>query len=219
MTYSLRSGLSFCIVEGRPVFLDLFADRYFMLSGDSEVQFCSLLIGGEIEADAVSRLLRKRIVQNNGGEPRPLVACAAPPAMDDLQYNEDASANGLVTTQLLLRHSRAISALKRGSLHPVLSRYRDIKSRAHRQNENQAPDILASAKRAARLSSRLLGSNDRCLSLSIAVAGWLGARHIFPDLIIGVRIPFAAHCWLQWKGTVVTDSVDRVSDYTPILVI
>ena len=43
----------------------------------------------------------------------------------------------------------------------------------------------------------------------------LGARWVF-----GVRTwPFSAHCWLQDGPVVLNDSVGRVSDYSPILVV
>lgn len=38
------------------------------------------------------------------------------------------------------------------------------------------------------------------------------------DLVIGVTLPFSAHCWVQLGSTVLTDSLDLVQAYKPILV-
>jgi hypothetical protein len=44
-------------------------------------------------------------------------------------------------------------------------------------------------------------------------------RGIEVNLVVGVAIPFAAHCWVQHADMVLNDSVDIVSRYEPILVI
>ena len=38
-------------------------------------------------------------------------------------------------------------------------------------------------------------------------------------LIIGVTLPFAAHCWVQLGSTVLTDPLDVVAPYKPILIV
>lgn len=40
-----------------------------------------------------------------------------------------------------------------------------------------------------------------------------------PDarLLIGVTMPFSAHCWVQVGDTVLTDSLDLVLSFQPIL--
>lgn len=53
------------------------------------------------------------------------------------------------------------------------------------------------------------------LLLQFLAQGGLGAHWVF-----GVRTwPFSAHCWLQDGPIVLNDSVARVSDYSPILVV
>jgi hypothetical protein len=49
---------------------------------------------------------------------------------------------------------------------------------------------------------------------------YLRRHQYFPDLVLGVRMmPFAAHAWVQDGDTVLNDTVDYVSAYTPILVV
>ncbi|BBF82629.1 hypothetical protein EM6_3270 (plasmid) [Asticcacaulis excentricus] len=40
-----------------------------------------------------------------------------------------------------------------------------------------------------------------------------------PTFVIGVRLPFAAHCWVQTDDYLISDQALTVSDYTPILVV
>src|SRR5690606_6987558 len=39
MPCSLRTGLSYCLIDGRPIFLDIDRDRYFRLEGPREAEF------------------------------------------------------------------------------------------------------------------------------------------------------------------------------------
>ncbi|MGR4892718.1 lasso peptide biosynthesis B2 protein [Sphingopyxis sp. LARHCG72] len=60
----------------------------------------------------------------------------------------------------------------------------------------------------------------RCLIDSVALMCMLLARGVAADLIFGVRTgPFAAHCWLQAGGHVLTCAQDEARNFTPILVI
>lgn len=61
---------------------------------------------------------------------------------------------------------------------------------------------------------------DRCLPRSIALALGLAARGLRTNLVIGVKtVPFAAHCWVQHRGKVLSDSVEEVRRYHPILIL
>lgn len=69
---------------------------------------------------------------------------------------------------------------------------------------------------AYRWSRRLVSQADQCLVCSIAMAGQLAAHGLRARLVIGVTLPFAAHCWLQVGTTALTDSVDTIRGFTPI---
>jgi hypothetical protein len=58
----------------------------------------------------------------------------------------------------------------------------------------------------------------RCLLDSLALSAWLSPLGVTGELVFGVAIrPFAAHCWLQAPGSLLNDSYDHVSRFTPIL--
>lgn len=57
-----------------------------------------------------------------------------------------------------------------------------------------------------------------CLFDSLSVLEYLSYYNIDAAWTFGVRAePFEAHCWLQAEDTVLTDTVENVSAYTPIM--
>lgn len=67
---------------------------------------------------------------------------------------------------------------------------------------------------------RQLPVTPLCLRDSLAIFVRLGRAGIRTSLVIGVRLdPFAAHCWVQLGDLLLTDRVDMVSGYSPILVL
>ena len=62
--------------------------------------------------------------------------------------------------------------------------------------------------------------NCVCLYDSLALMLYLGRRGIRGNWIFAVREdPFAAHCWVQYRGTVLNDHLDRSRLYKPIMAI
>lgn len=57
-----------------------------------------------------------------------------------------------------------------------------------------------------------------CLFDSLALLEFLAAHHSFPRIVFGVVAdPFQAHCWIQERGVVLNDDLERVGRYKPIL--
>src|SRR3546814_15853591 len=66
MHYSLASGISFCRVAGRFIFLDVPRDRYFCLSAESERCFAQLVDGDSLsqrEHAVLAQLVAGRILK------------------------------------------------------------------------------------------------------------------------------------------------------------
>lgn len=65
-----------------------------------------------------------------------------------------------------------------------------------------------------------LPDTGECLQRAFMLRSYLQASDITADWVFGVRTwPFLAHCWIQIDGRVVGDTVERVSGFTPILVV
>ena len=63
------------------------------------------------------------------------------------------------------------------------------------------------------------GKADACLFNSLALLDFLALHGLYPKLVFGVSMrPFHAHCWVQHEETVVGDTLERVSEFTPIMV-
>jgi hypothetical protein len=57
-----------------------------------------------------------------------------------------------------------------------------------------------------------------CIFDSLALVEFLAGHGLFPEWVFGVTAePFEAHCWVQGAGTVLNDTLQRVSAFTPIL--
>ncbi|MBB5745715.1 lasso peptide biosynthesis B2 protein [Brevundimonas variabilis] len=65
-----------------------------------------------------------------------------------------------------------------------------------------------------------LPDTGECLQRAFMLRSYLHASDITTDWVFGVRTwPFLAHCWIQIDDRVVGDTVERVSGFTPILVV
>jgi hypothetical protein len=69
------------------------------------------------------------------------------------------------------------------------------------------------------LAQRLLPLHDQCLPYSIAAARMLRFFGHRPTIIIGVRLPIAAHCWVQCEHRLIGDALDSVEGFQPIVAI
>jgi hypothetical protein len=57
-----------------------------------------------------------------------------------------------------------------------------------------------------------------CLFDSLALINFLALYRLYPDWVFGVATdPFQAHCWVQKNGIVLNDTVERISNYLPIM--
>lgn len=61
---------------------------------------------------------------------------------------------------------------------------------------------------------------DECLRNSFFLLSFLAQYGLYPDWVFGVRpTPFLAHCWLQYEGLVLNDTIRSTACLSPILVI
>ncbi len=108
------------------------------------------------------------------------------------------------------------SALRRLSLSQILEGL-DVQ-RANRQAS--ALDQLADPSSLFESARRWTPIKPVCLLDSLSLLAFLHQRGLTADLVFGViRQPFAAHCWVQAHDVVLNDRLDRVAEFTPILVV
>ncbi|MBR0552719.1 lasso peptide biosynthesis B2 protein [Stakelama marina] len=219
MGLQLAPDISFCDAGGRFVFLDLAADRYFCLGTDMERSFARLVAGEPLSDDdcgGLTSLVRQRLlVETDGpGVPSRFTPTISPvrsafegTANIGLQHVVDASVS-LVRARIDLRYR---------SLCRLIGALRAAKAERLRTDENENAAMLAEAFRRAAL---ITGSLNQCLAISIAMTRKAIANNLDVDLVMGVRLrPFQAHAWIQHGDLLLSDELDTVIPFTPILLI
>lgn len=218
MGYRLRESVSFCTVGETVLFLDLKADRYFCLATRTNRAFLSVIRGQSLpnEDDGLAVLLRKELLIESPGDSLPTAPILPTPAHD----LEVVRSTPLRKAAIAAACAHRLAALGRVRRHPLADtvgrlRYRRMDAVAQQADREEMAEISG----AARAVDKLLRSQDRCLSRSLAIADHCAARGYFPSFVMGVRIPFAAHCWIQDGDCVLSEPVEKVADFKPILVV
>jgi hypothetical protein len=222
MHLALRTGISFCRVDGRLLFLDVLADRYFCLSASAEKCFLELVeTGGRVaDCEDVLDTLVSRGMLVEAARPAPPKPCTLPPLPEESVLDQPLPRGSMRDAAGALGRLAAVRLrLKILGLARTLSAISVMKARLEPAPGN--PDMLlrrtmAGFGRAAGIATIL----DNCLGQSIAIAHDMLARRLRPDVVLGVRLgPFNAHCWIQYENRLVNDRFDMVRTFTPILVI
>ncbi len=215
MAWRLRAGTSYCVIDTRFIFLDIVADRYFGLGPALEDDFRRVTQAESPSSrePALLRLVETGLIVE--GTETALAPCPVLPAAVDSFLDRDQPLVPFRHQVAALRSIfRAKAILKVRGLRAALSRIHSP-SRSTQSLRDEAVLMIAGAHLATR---RLIRSHDQCLPRAIALAQDLAAQNIAAELLFGVRLrPFAAHCWVQQDVTLLTDRLDPVSSYTPIL--
>ncbi len=218
MDWGLRNQVYYCVAGQQVALLDLKQDRYFCLPPRATSAFKKLVetgVASEQDMVDLGPLLRSELLQPHG---RPFsalktVAAAKSSALNDPKAHPRLS----LVVSAVAAQIFTIRALKRQTLVESIDGFRKQKL-AGKSNAYSLRDLT----HAFLVTRRLIVAQDRCLRWSLAMASYL-AKHGHGagiDLVLGVRMaPFAAHAWVQAGDKVLSDHVDHVQIYTPIMVI
>jgi hypothetical protein len=216
MHFRLRTGLSFCFVGERTIFLDLRDDRYFCLGPELENAFHAWAASGEASADAAAVLARHRLLEPAEEAESWSRPSHETPKSSLLDLPIDRLRPGPVTAAFAKLLEVSIR-LRLGTLERMAERLRRQKTRPGSALDPQRSARIAHAHETAALFT---ASHDKCLWRSLALAEHLSRTGLACELFLGVRLrPFQAHCWVQVGDAVANDRVETVRTFTPILVI
>ncbi|WP_343517792.1 lasso peptide biosynthesis B2 protein [Sphingomonas sp.] len=220
--YRLAPQISFCDAGGRYVFLDLDADRYFCLEPEAEQAFARLMAG---RSPAPADHKRLDVLEEDGGLlvrtstselPEPVCLPVAEQSLFDAPVPVSTREIAMAALALL----RARRALRARPLGKLVSELRLAKHSAKALDRPIAHARLASIAASFRRAALLAGALDQCLALSLAMTRRALSQGIVVELVLGVKLrPFQAHAWVQSQDQILSDRVDRVAPFTPILVI
>ncbi|MGE5562079.1 MAG: lasso peptide biosynthesis B2 protein, partial [Bacillota bacterium] len=221
MSLQLRDDLHWCDCQGRAVFLDTRADRYFCLPQTSNDAFVRLAAGTTLDGD--EQLLNQLIAKGVLVEAETEAALRRPPAIDAPTHNLVEEPFPPTTPRWMLRalaaELRAASALRARAFHNLIE---SARCRGQRPVDPSAKDhwkveeIVAAAAGAALITR----SHDRCLVRALAVHALCTRTAVRPKLVLGVIAhPFAAHCWVQLGSAVLVGGFEQARIHTPVLVV
>lgn len=201
-----------CRVGNTFIFLDLTRDRYFALEPSAAAHFAQILHcdqgAGELD------WLAARGLQNLA----PPIARTCPeliaPTCSILEDPELQRASAADTVRSVLAGAMARRHVRNVPLAKILSELPRTVPVAEPVQRSEARRAAAAFQRARHYLSGI----DECLSRGIAMRRALARKGCEARLVIGVTLPFAAHCWAQLGPAVLTDPLDVVTPYTPILV-
>lgn len=213
MEYHLPRHVSFAALGNRVVFLDLNADRYFLLRG---ADAAAVIAADSKASEPVERLIARGLLHAGTGQiVRPVDAVA--PTAGALEASE--ADGSLPLAELLYHRAEAAMLLRVLGLQKTLAWTRRHRRRLLARHRDLV-DPRTEASRLARgfARSRLfLPAARLCVPDSLALARSIWRRGIDADLYFGVRLePFAAHCWLQHDDVLLSDPLNFVADYTPV---
>ena len=209
-------GVSFGLIEGRAIFLDVRSDRYFALPGDLAEPFADVLSrGGSIDPDVpeTRRLLATQlfILWENGPALRP-VDHRPPDRAPEESCRPSFRPGDFVEAWLLI--ARAARAIRSTPLHAILATLKTTRVRAG--EESDQPDLHLLARRFHKARSAV-PAPPSCLQDSLALRQWLSRRGYGCTLVLAARLePFAAHCWIESGGVVLNDAPERIASFVPV---
>jgi hypothetical protein len=220
MALQLRDDLHWCDCQGRAVFLDTRADRYFCLPQASNAAFLRLAARTTREADRdlLHQLIAKRVLVEAGTE----APFRLPPAIDAPTHDmveEPFRTTTLWVIRALLAEFRAARTVRMRRFHDLIESARDRgqSARDARGKARWQVEQIAAASAAAAFVTR---SHDRCLVRALAVHALCSRTAVRPKLVFGVAAhPFAAHCWVQLGSAVLVGGFEQARLHTPVLVI
>lgn len=213
MTVAIASHLRFAWTGSSIIALDLRADRYFRL-GPGVAEALDRERAGNATRDSSALLRRAGLLAGDDlGVALDGVTLVAPRSLALSRRNSKHP-----SVEFTLRAVRALmvsrSRLKKLGLMPSLAR----------ACAAAAPMRDLDTERAAALArdfehARGWWPRPRlCLPDSLALHLLLADAGLAATLVIGVRdAPFAAHCWVQAGDCLLTDTIDDVTELTPIL--
>ena len=235
--YLIPNHIYLCQTREGVLFLNLRNEKYVGVSG-AELQCLRALVpgwpigtSGRDGPELPERALQAARKLHDAGllttDARCGKAAHAPQVEDGasslLQQIPDSPSKGTLTrlVRLIYAAITVAGALKFRSLECVVRRVRRRKmGRAQMTPAVEASGIATLSQEFFRLRPLVYSSRDKCLYDCLVLLEFLASFSLFPTLVIGVTtFPFRAHCWLQYGPLVLTDYVEHIRTYTPILVV
>ena len=215
MHFSLRPGVSFCRVGDRLIFLDRKADRYFGVALALEQELLEARDGH----GQPTGLLESGLVIESSEAACPILSTHHVLPEAGLLEQLNISAPNLLLARAIAGQLRARADIACRGFDWALRSFERLKDKVSETGRQRFSDVatIASSHHRSRL---ITTSTSRCLPNSLALARHLVSNGYEARLVLGVKLrPFGAHCWVEHEGLVVSDQLEMIQPFTPILAI
>lgn len=223
MGYRLRDDTYACVASGIVVVLDLAANRYMALPKPLGNAFFSALEQNQIpsaDSSSFDALCSAGILVPTNEKGLKWTRPEVDAPQRSITEDRFPQVSGVELFQATWHRVVSVQTFHR---RPLIKTIRQLRNRKLKCLEcasgHQAS--LSVTRLAAYLDTRfLIPTQDKCLPWSIGFIDAFADQRSALTLVIGVRTdPFAAHAWVQKGDTVMTDDLDTVLPYTPILAV
>jgi hypothetical protein len=221
MPFRLRDNLHWCSCEGRAVFLDTQADRYFCLPQAANGAFLRLAARSMQPGDGerLRLLVARGMLIEAGPDARIASPALIEPPTHDFLDETIRRVDPVSILRALQSELRAAWALRRTPFHQLVEAARHGRP-GNRRIEVDLDRSIQEIVAAATALSFMTRSHDRCLVRALAVHSACRSIGSKPKLVFGVVAhPFTAHCWVQLGSAVLVGGYEQARLYTPILVL
>ena len=227
------SAASYCLLDNVSIFLDRRNDKYHYLDRQ-KTEMLGLLRNGlslegdtssegaPVDASVVKELTEKHLLtlQAEDGKALQPLAYQTPHAS---VYDEYWKMRFYPTTVVYLafQHVSLLRRMKNETLYELTQKAEQLKAGiARRTRDVSAADVGAQARKIIDSRYYVYTYRDKCLFDSHLFFRHFVSKRIPVNWVFGVNLyPFAAHCWIEYKGLVLNDPLERVAAFTPIYII
>lgn len=230
--YQLAEDVYVCLVDSRLIFSDLRKDKYHCLNQANTLAALSLIPGfsgqdnalspkpsgaNEERTQVVARALADKGLLPTDAEASPV--CVPVPSVSLSSLKPDLALRHHMSywASFFYASLQASGKLRLQSLRQTargVENRRLLRSRSSSKNDERLRELVAifDTLRPYYFTAYL------CRFDSLALVEFLAHHNQFPRWVFGVRSqPFAAHCWVQEEDRLLNDSIDYVSQFTPMM--
>lgn len=219
-SYRLRDDLSFCLIAGRTIFLDMRNDRYFRLSGKMERAFIEHVEGAHLAPNDLALLVERNILTDAPPLPNDVCSSIGMASRSALEWPFIHTRCGIGTAfEVLATVCWTQTQLKMCRLRTILNDTVESRRRNATPGSGTESCLLNSALVFLR-ARKIVPVETCCLLEALSITTFLTRRRLHANIVFGVTSdPFSAHCWVQSGDIVLNDTIGNTRAYTVIRVI
>lgn len=230
------NAASYCLLDNVSIFLDRRNDKYHYLDREKTRVLDTLRSGlnpddagdttlsnhAPVDAGFLQELTEKHLLTMQAEGAKRLAPVSHTNAQSSV-YDDYWKMKLYPATiaYLAFQHISLLRRMNKENLYDMTQKAEKLKAGlAGREKNVSHGEMQAKAKRIIDSRYYVYTYRDKCLFDSCLFFTHFIKKRIPVSWVFGVNLyPFAAHCWVEYKGLVLNDPLERVAGFTPIYVI